>query len=77
MSTIELRSSLHRLIDQITDDTVLQAHLTLLNREVSQETSDFWNDLSPEQQTSIDRGLADLKAGRRKPLADVMTRLDQ
>ncbi|MBO0930496.1 hypothetical protein [Fibrella aquatilis] len=72
MSTLELRSTLHRLIDQISDDVVLQAHLTLLSREVTQQSADFWDDLSPEQQTSIDRGLADLAAGRRKPFSSIL-----
>jgi predicted transcriptional regulator len=72
MSTIELKTNLHRLIDQINDDVILQAHLTLLSREISQPTSDFWDDLSPAQQASIDRGLADLAAGRRKPFSDIL-----
>lgn len=71
MSTIELKANLHRLIDQIDDDVVLQAHLTLLSRELSQNTTDFWDELSPAQQASIDRGLADLSAGRRKSFADI------
>jgi len=75
MSTIELRSSLHQLIDRIDDDTVLQAHLTLLAREANQPSGDFWNDLSISQQASVDRGLTDLIAGRRKPAADVLKRL--
>ena len=72
MSTLELRSTLHQLIDQINDDVILQAHLTLLSREVTQQSTDFWDDLSPEQQASIDRGLADLTAGRRKPAVDIL-----
>ena len=71
MNTIELRSTLHELIDQISDDVVLQAHLTLLSREVTQQSEDFWDELSPGQQASIDRGLADLAAGRRKPFAAI------
>jgi predicted transcriptional regulator len=72
MSTIELRTTLHRLIDKINDDTVLQAHLTLLSRELSQQTSDFWDELSSDQQASIDRGLADLEAGRKKPFSEIV-----
>ncbi len=71
MSTIDLKTTLHRLIDQINDDDVLQAHLTLLSREISQYTGDFWNDLSTDQQASIDRGLADLAAGRKKTFAEI------
>ena len=72
MSTIELKTNLHRLIDQINDDVILQAHLTLLSREISQPTNDFWDELSPVQQASIDRGLADLAAGRRKPFSAIL-----
>ncbi len=72
MSTIELKSTLHRLIDQINDDVVLQAHLTLLSREVTQQSGDFWDELSSDQKASIDRGLADLAAGRRKPFTEIL-----
>lgn len=72
MSTIELKATLHRLIDQINDDVILQAHLTLLSREVSQQPADFWDTLSSTQQASIDRGLADLAAGHKKPFSDLL-----
>jgi len=72
MSTIELKANLHRLIDQINDDVILQAHLTLLSREVGQQPDDFWDALSPSQQASIDRGLADLAAGNKKPFSDLL-----
>ena len=72
MSTIELRSQLHQLIDQIRDDAVLQAHLVLLSREAIIHTNDFWDELSPDQQASIDRGLADLEAGRRKTFWEIL-----
>lgn len=72
MSTIELRSQLHQLIDQVEDDTVLQAHLVLLSRETPIQTGDFWDELSPDQQASIDRGLSDLEAGRKKPFSDIL-----
>ena len=77
MSTIELKTNLHRLIDQINDDVILQAHLTLLSREISQQSNDFWDDLSPTQQASIDRGLDDLAAGRRKPFADILKKYSE
>ncbi|MBC8154510.1 MAG: hypothetical protein H7Z72_16520 [Bacteroidetes bacterium] len=74
MSTIDLKPTLHRLIDAINDDRVLEAHLTLLSREVDLYTGDLWDDLSADQQASIDRGLADLVAGRRKPFTDILTK---
>ena len=72
MSTIELKTNLHRLIDQINDDVILQAHLTLLSREMTQPATDFWDNLPPDHQASIDRGLADIASGRRKPFADIL-----
>ena len=74
MNTLELKNTLHRLIDQVDDDSILQAHLTLLSREITQPTTDFWDDLSPANKASIDRGLADLAAGRRVPFNDILER---
>ncbi len=71
MSTIELKSSLHTLIDQIDDNEVLQAVRVLLSREMNRR-SDFWDELSVEQKEAIDRGLTDLNAGKKKPFADVL-----
>jgi predicted transcriptional regulator len=72
MSTIKLRSQLHQLIDRIEDDTILQAHLVLLSREATVQTGDFGDELSPGQQASIDRGLDDLQAGRKKPFSEIL-----
>ena len=72
MNTIELRSQLHQLIDRIEDDTVLQAHLVLLRREATVQTEDFWDELSPGQQASINRGLDDLQAGRKKSFSEIL-----
>lgn len=71
MSTLELRSSLHVLIDQIDDNEVLQAIRILLSREMNQR-SDFWDELTVEQKESIDKGIADLNAGRKKSFAEVL-----
>jgi hypothetical protein len=37
MSVVELKTSLHNLVDRINNDTVLQAYLVLLSREVEME----------------------------------------
>jgi predicted transcriptional regulator len=73
-TTLELRSQLHQLIDRISDDAVLQAHLVLLSREAAPAPPDFWDELTPDQQASIDRGLADLAAGRKKPFSEIMAK---
>ncbi|PWK27293.1 hypothetical protein LV89_01606 [Arcicella aurantiaca] len=73
MTTIELKSNLHLLIDRISDNSVLEAYHTLLKREVK-EVGDFWDDLTNAQKEDIKAGIDDLKAGRKKPLSEVMNK---
>ena len=63
MSTIELKTSLHKLIDTIQDSKTLQAIHTLLSKEAIIE-ADWWNEISDKEKASIERGLKDVKAGR-------------
>lgn len=35
------------------------------------ETKDWWDTISEEEKTSIEKGLIDLKAGRKKPHSEV------
>ena len=47
---------------------------SLLNWKKASETEDWYAGLSPEQQASIDRGLADAEAGRTIPSEEVWKR---
>jgi predicted transcriptional regulator len=73
MTTIELKSDLHLLIDRISDSNVLEAYHTLLKREVK-EVGDFWDELTNAQKEDIQAGIDDLEAGRKKPLSEVMSK---
>jgi hypothetical protein len=73
MTTLELKSDLHLLIDRISDSSVLEAYHTLLKREVK-PVSDFWDELTNAQKEDIESGIDDLKAGRKKPLSEVMNK---
>lgn len=64
MTTTELKTTLHSLIDHIEDNSVLQAYVVLLSREVKPEV-DFWDRLDDSTKASIDEGIQDLDAGRR------------
>jgi hypothetical protein len=64
MSTIELKSTLHSLIDNIHYDGVLQAYVLLLSREAKPE-DDFWDKLDVPTKAAIDEGIQDLDAGRK------------
>ena len=73
MTTIELKSDLHLLIDRISDSNVLEAYHTLLKREVK-EVGDFWDELTNAQKEDVQAGIDDLKGGRKKPLSEVMSK---
>ncbi|MNK05576.1 hypothetical protein D3C87_234590 [compost metagenome] len=64
MSTVELKLSLHQLIDGVSDNCVLEAVYTLLSKATKNQEDDCYNILSEEEKVSIERGLDDLKAGR-------------
>ena len=62
MSVIELKTSLHNLVDRINNDNVLQAYLVLLSREVEMENQkDFWLDLDSETKSAIEQGLGEMQ----------------
>jgi hypothetical protein len=62
MSVIELKTSLHNLVDRINNDTVLQGYLVLLSREVEMENQkDFWLDLDSETKSAIEQGLGEMQ----------------
>ncbi len=62
MSVVELKASLYNLVDRINNDTVLQAYLVLLSREVKMENpKDFWLDLDGETKSAIEQGLGEEK----------------
>ena len=71
MTTLELKSDLHLLVDRISDSTVLETFHTLLSREVN-EANDFWDELTKSQKLDIQEGIEDLKKGRKKILSEVM-----
>jgi len=64
MSTVELKLSLHQLIDGVSDNSVLEAVYTLLSKATANQEEDWYNLLSEEEKASIERGLDDLKNGR-------------
>lgn len=64
MSTIELKTALHSLIENIDDDSVLQAYVVLLSREAKPEP-DFWDRLDAPTKSAIQEGIEDLNEGRK------------
>jgi hypothetical protein len=73
LSVTDIKTGIHRLVDVVSDETLLTAVYTLLDSQAANER-DFWDDLSPEQQADIQLGLADLEANRVKSAATVFAR---
>ena len=63
MSTAELKSNLISLIQQINDNSKLQAIYTLLSNVDDGNDLDWWDDLSKTEKASIEKGLKDYKSG--------------
>ncbi len=75
MSTADLKSHLHQLIDGITDNSVLQAVHTLLSKTTN--NSDWWDELSIESKETIEEGLKDIKNGNTHTSKDVSRSIRQ
>jgi predicted transcriptional regulator len=75
MNTIQLKTDLHRLIDQIEDNRLLQAVHVILAREVPQDHEVDWDSLSEARREAIQEGLDDIENGRVSSHKEVMQRI--
>ena len=55
-------------VTELKDDTAIE-RLKMLRLNPNQE--DWWDEISEEEKAAIDKGLADIKAGRVKPHKDI------
>lgn len=69
MSSSELKSNLHELIDGINDDSILKAVYEILNNR-NQES-----DISEAEKNAIEEGLRSIKEGRTISHETVMSEL--
>lgn len=53
MSTAELKSHLHQMVEKIEDERLLQAILSLLKESQNSEESSRWNSLTEEQKKEV------------------------
>jgi thiamine pyrophosphate-dependent acetolactate synthase large subunit-like protein len=72
MSTSELKSNLHLLIDQIDDSSILKAVYKLLSEKGSGNQKDWWDELSENHKGLIEQGLKELDEGKGVPHEEVM-----
>lgn len=76
MSTLELRTTLHRLIDGVTDNSVLEAVYALLSSSKNETSADWYETLSEDSKSSIRRGLEDIKNGKITSHEDALARFE-
>lgn len=74
MSTTEvLKAKLHTLIENISDENVLQAHAVLLQKEISQ--SENWDLLSDELKNELQLSELEFQNGEFEEASIVLNRL--
>jgi predicted transcriptional regulator len=62
MSTAELKSNLHQLIDRVHDSKTLKITYLLLSKNIN-ENEDWWDTLTEQEKATIEKGLKDIKNG--------------
>lgn len=76
MDAMELKSSLHELIENIEDNNILSAIYLLLAKQKSKIVEkDFWDDLPEHVKAGIEEALAQSKRGEGIPHVDVMKQI--
>ena len=77
MSTVELKLSLHQLIDGVSDNSVLEAVYTLLSKATANQEADWYNSLSDEDKASIELGIQQADRGEFISHKQVMLEVDK
>lgn len=68
-----MKNDLHRMVVETNDPDIL-AQIAALSASLRGE-EDWWDALSEEEKEQIERGLADVEAGRTVPYAEVEDKL--
>ena len=63
MTTLQVKSELHKIIDSIDDISILKAIRLLLQKDLTKEEIDFWDTLPNDIKKSIEQGIYQADAG--------------
>ncbi len=73
METLELKKDIHKIIDNIDDDSILYAIKVLLYNKISKgKNIDFWDELPENVKKSINKGIKEAENGDVTPHSEVM-----
>jgi hypothetical protein len=76
MSTVELKASLHDLIEDIEDNDILSAvYLILAKQQHNADEKDFWDELPDYVKNGIEEGLSQSERGEGVPHTEVMKQI--
>jgi predicted transcriptional regulator len=73
MAANTLKHTLHQLIDKI-DEALLLAYLKVLESSMQVQAKDWWDEISTEERTEIEEGLAQADKGETVPHEEVMAK---
>lgn len=76
MSTVELKNKIYSLVENINDNDMLQAIITLLNRSDKSTSTDWWDELSEKDKENIEIGLKQADDKQFVSNKDVRSRID-
>ncbi len=65
-------------LDSVTDESLIDAIKKMIYVGLRSRVStpdDFWNELTPEQRKSAERGIKDIKAGKKSTHSNVFAKL--
>ena len=74
MATYTLRYTIHKLIENIEDETILLDVLKLLEKKTEIEKKDWWDLISEEEKAAIEEGIAQADRGEIIPHEEVMAK---
>lgn len=74
MNAAEIKLDLFRKLDNLKGEKLQEAYGLLLNF-INQNSTDFWDELTPEQKEAIELGIKELDEGKGIPHHEVMQTL--
>lgn len=74
MNSVNIKSDLHKFIDQINDKGFLITVHTIFSNQVKVGKTDFWDELTENQKADIETGLSDLESGKKRDFKDVISK---
>jgi len=76
MNTAELKSEIHRLVVETEDLDILEK-VKLYFTGLTSGNDDWWETISEQEKTLINKGLEDVEAGRLVPYSEVKEKVNK